>query len=179
MLKLEKNIFLVGFMGSGKTSLGRALSEILEIDFFDTDELITRMQKMSIADIFSRYGEKFFRDRESEVLEFLGQKEPGTCIISTGGGAVMREKNWMAFNENGTVIYLDITVEEVYRRLKKTEDRPIIKPILKLENPLEKIEELLKERKPYYARADIIVDATGKSPQKIAAEVINVLGNNM
>lgn len=175
MLTLEKNIFLTGFMGSGKTSLGKILSGMLQVDFFDTDELITRMHKMSITEIFSRYGENFFRDKESEVLELLAQKEPGTCVVSTGGGAVLRGENRAIFKKAGIVIYLDVSTEEVYRRLMKTDDRPILKPILKVEKPLEKIEELLKERKPFYDRADIRINSNGRSLQDIATEIVNIL----
>ena len=88
---------------------------------------------------------------------------------------MLREENWTIFNKSGTVIYLDVTAEEVFRRLKETDDRPILKPILKLENPLEKIGELLKERNPFYARADITISSNGRSPRDIASEIVRVL----
>lgn len=178
MFKLRKNIFLVGFVGSGKTTLGQLLAAMLKIDFFDTDELITQMQEMSIEEIFGVYGENFFRDKESEVLALLGQKTPGTCIVSTGGGAMLRENNWPILKKNGIAIYLEVAAEEIYNRLKETDDRPIFKPILKLPNPLGKIAELLKERKPFYAQADFTINAAGKSLQDIAAEIIAVLQVN-
>lgn len=168
LFMLKKNIFLTGFMGSGKTSLGKILSGMLDVDVFDTDELITRLQGMSVAEIFSSYGESFFRDRESEVLELLGQKAPGTCVVSTGGGAVLREKNRAAIKKSGLVVYLDISAEEAYCRLKETEGRPL----LKAENPLERIEQLLKERTPFYLQADICIDVNGKALQEIAAELV-------
>jgi len=174
LFALQRNIFLTGFMGSGKTSLGRLLAGMLRVDFFDTDELITRRQGMSIAEIFSCYGENYFRDRESEVLELLCQKAPGTCVVSTGGGAVLREKNRAILKKSGVVVYLDVSSEEAYYRLKGVEDRPLIK----VDNPLQKIRALLQERIPFYAEADMRVNVNGRSLQEIAAEIIDTMAVN-
>lgn len=171
LFALKKNIFLTGFMGSGKTSLGKMLSTMLKVEFFDTDELITRRQKMTVVDIFSRCGENFFRDRESEVLELLAKKEPGTCVISTGGGAVLRDKNRAVMKKSGLVVFLDVSAEEAYSRLKEMDDRPL----LKVKNPLEKIRALLEERKPFYYEADICINTGGRSLQEIAAELVDKL----
>ncbi len=172
-LRLKKNIFLTGFMGSGKTSVGKILACMLKVEFFDTDELITRMLGMSTGEIFTRYGEDFFRDRETEVLKLLGKKTPGTCVVSTGGGAVLRAENMAALRENGIIVYLDVSAEEAYQRLKEVNDRPL----LKVENPLEKIEELLQKRKPFYLQADLSINSTGKGLQEIAVQIVNAVAD--
>lgn len=171
MFPLKKNIFLTGFMGSGKTSLGKIIAERLKVDFYDTDELVSSWQKLSVDEIFERYGESFFREKEREALRFLAEKEPGSCVISTGGGAVLREENRLLMKKSGLVVFLDVSPEEAYKRLKGTEDRPL----LKVENPMEKIRVLLKERKPFYDEADISVNTAGKTLPEVAAELLHKL----
>jgi len=168
LFPLKKNIFLTGFMGSGKTSLGKILAERLKVDFYDTDELVSSWQKLSVKEIFKRYGESFFREREREALKFLAEKEQGTCVISTGGGAVLREENRLLMKNSGLVVFLDVSPQEAYKRLKGTEDRPL----LEVENPLEKIRALLEERKPFYDKADISVNTAGKTLPEVAAELL-------
>ncbi|MEW5921435.1 MAG: shikimate kinase [Bacillota bacterium] len=167
----EKNIFLTGFMGSGKSSVGKILAGMLGVEFFDTDELISGILRKSINDIFRCYGEAFFRNMETGILKLLGKKPQGACVVSTGGGAVLRAENIDAMRENGIIIYLDVSVEDTYSRLKETKDRPL----LEVENLRQKIEELLQERKPYYLQADFSVNTTGKTFKEITAEIIDNL----
>ncbi|MDO9534472.1 MAG: shikimate kinase [Bacillota bacterium] len=169
--QMKRNIILTGFMGSGKTSVGKELARLLNIDFFDSDEIIAGLVGKSVSDIFRCCGEDYFRSRETEVLEILGKKTPGSCVVSTGGGAVLRSRNLNALRENGIIICLDVSAEEAYSRVKEMNDRPL----LQVENPLEKIEELLQERKPFYLQADVCLSATGKTLQEIVLEIINVL----
>ncbi len=166
-LMLKKNIFLTGFMGSGKTSVGEVLANLFKVDFFDTDELITREQGMSVNEIFKRYGEDYFRSRETEALRILGDRPPGTCVVSTGGGAVLREENVAEMRKNGLVIYLDVSAEEAYRRIKDKKDRPL----LKADYPCKVIRELLQERRPFYLQADLAVSSSGKTIEEIAREI--------
>lgn len=166
-LILKKNIFLTGFMGSGKTSVGKVLANFLKVDFFDTDEIITREQDMSVNEIFKRYGENYFRSRETEALRILGDRPPGTCVVSTGGGAVLREENFAAMKKNGLVVYLDVPAEEAWRRIKDNHDRPL----LKADNPCKVIRELLQERRPFYLQADLKVNSSGKTVDEIAKEI--------
>ena len=168
---LKKNIFLTGFMGSGKTSVGILLADLLKVDFFDTDGLIIRDQKMSVNEIFKRYGEEFFRNRETEALRILGNKPPGTCVVSTGGGAVLREENIAAMRKNGLVVYLDVSAEEAYRRIKYKKNRPL----LRVADPCKVIRELLQERRPFYRQADLEVDSSGKTVEEIAQEIFGTV----
>ena len=169
--QLKRNIILTGFMGSGKTSVGKKLARLLKIDFFDSDEIIADLAGTSISDIFRCHGEEYFRSRESEVLELLGKKTPGSCVVSTGGGAVLRPENLNALRENGIIIFLDVSAEEVYSRVKGMNDRPL----LQVENPLKEIEELLQKRKPFYLQADICLKTAGKTLSESALEIINAL----
>lgn len=169
--QLKKNIILTGFMGSGKTSVGKILALLLKVNFFDSDEIIAGMEEMSVSDIFRCHGEDYFRCRETEALEILGKKTPGSCVVSTGGGAVLRPWNLHALRENGIIICLDVSAEEAYSRVKEMKDRPL----LQVENPLKKIEELLQKRKPFYLQADICLSTTGKTLQEIALEIINFM----
>ncbi len=171
---LKKNIFLTGFMGAGKTSTGKVLADLFRVDFFDTDELITRDQKISVNEIFKRYGEDFFRDRETETLRALGNKPPGTCVVSTGGGAVLRAENLAAMRKNGLIVYLDLSAAEAYGRIKNKKDRPL----LKADNPCAVMEKLLGERKPFYQQADLIVSSSGKTITETAREIFDSVVNH-
>jgi shikimate kinase len=167
----ERNIVLTGFMGSGKTTVGQCLAEILSWDFFDTDELITRKVKLSINEIFTRWGEEFFRDKETEVVSCLGERAPGTCVVATGGGVVLREENRAALSKNGFIFFLDVDAAELYRRLKDKEDRPL----LHVEDPPQRIEQMLTERRPFYLKADFRIEAGTRSPEEIAEEIRSFL----
>jgi shikimate kinase len=171
LLVLKKNICLTGFMGSGKTSVGQILARMLGVSFWDSDELLIRRLGMSINEVFKCEGEEYFRNRETEILAFLGQKPPGTCVISTGGGAVLRAENLAALRVNAVVVYLDVSAAEACRRLRGTKERPLLQG----DNSLAKIAAMLDERRPFYLQADYIVDSNGKSPLEIAREIINVL----
>ena len=164
---LKKNIFLTGFMGSGKTSVGKVLANYLKVDFFDTDELIVQEQGMSVNEIFTRYGENYFRSRETEALKPLGNRSPGTCVISTGGGAVLREENFLLMKKNGLIVYLDVSAGEAWRRIKNNHDRPL----LKVDNPCKVMRELLQERRPFYQKADLTINSSGKTVVEIAQEI--------
>jgi len=171
---LKKNIFLTGIMGSGKTSTGITLARLLGVAFFDCDTLISKITGMGISDIFKRHGEAYFRRREAEVLELLSEKTAGSCVVSTGGGAVLRPGNIGAMRKNGIIIFLDLPAAEAYNRIKDSPDRPL----LQVEHPLQKLEQLLQARKPYYLQADFRINASGKDVQQIAAEIIHMLKND-
>lgn len=167
-----KNIILTGFMGAGKSTVGKILSLKLGVDFYDTDELIAEKAKMTITDIFLQRGEKYFRDMETEIVKQIGAKAPGTCVVATGGGVVLRAENVTALKENGWIVYLEVSPREVYRRLKDNKERPLLAG----EEPLKKIEELMAERRPFYQRAaNLRVKAEGKRPSEIADEILTSL----
>ncbi|MBQ7777191.1 MAG: shikimate kinase, partial [Lachnospiraceae bacterium] len=137
----KNNIVLIGFMGSGKTTVGIRLSYYLRKVIEDTDKLIEKKQGKSISDIFAEEGEAYFRQAETELLKELIQKR-NNYIISVGGGTPVREENRPLLKELGTVVYFRVKPETVYNRLQGDTTRPL----LQCENPLQKIEELLDAR---------------------------------
>lgn len=152
-MKNEKNLVLIGFMGSGKTSVGLKLSYKLKMPVEDTDKLIERREGKSIRQIFEEEGEEVFRKKETELLGELADRQ-GRVIYSVGGGTPVREENRKLLRQLGTVVYLQISPETVYERLKGDTTRPL----LQCENPLEKIRELMESRKEAYEScADIMI----------------------
>lgn len=161
-----KNIVLTGFMGTGKTAVGRELSRLLNMKLIDVDTEIEKSQKMTINEIFRQFGEPRFREIETEVIKKLS--EDRDIIISTGGGAVLRQENMDALRKNGVIINLVATPETILERTSTNSDRPL----LQVESPLRRIKELLNYRKPFYEKADIMIDTEGKTPLQIAEEII-------
>ena len=164
-----KNIVLTGFMGTGKTTIGRALAKKLQMRLVDIDEEIEKEQKMSINDIFSRHGEPHFRDIETAMIQELSRDK--NIIISTGGGAVLRDENMEALKENGIIFCLNATAETILERTGRSKDRPL----LKVENPKEKINELLAYRRPFYERAGIMIETDGKTPLEVVQEIMEIV----
>ncbi len=161
-----KNIVLTGFMGTGKTKVGKILSDMLSYRLIDSDSIIEKEQKMSITDIFKEYGEPAFRDIEAHIIKRLSEME--NVVISTGGGVVLRESNIENLRKNGVIVCLTASAEAILKRIEKNTDRPL----LQVEDPLNRINELLKSREQFYRNADIIINTEGKSPQEIAEEII-------
>ncbi len=165
-----KNIVLTGFMGTGKTEVGRELARILGWRIIDVDEEIVRARNMSINEIFSRFGEPAFRDMETEMIRNVSQNR--NVIVSTGGGAVMRQENMDILREKGVIICLSATPETIFRRTSSNSERPL----LQVEDPLRRITELLEMRKPFYQKADVMIDTEGKTPLLIAGEILEKMG---
>ncbi|KAA0258395.1 shikimate kinase [Deferribacter autotrophicus] len=163
------NIYLIGFMGTGKTTVGKILAEKLGRKFYDLDELIERKAGKSIRDIFIDDGEEHFRKIETEVLkEVAGGKG---YIIATGGGLLTTEGNYEVMKESGVIITLAASAESIYERLKGDESRPL----LMVENVIDEIKRLMFERAPLYIKADYIVDTSDVSPDEVAAEIMEFL----
>lgn len=120
-----KRIVLMGFMGAGKTTVGKELAEVLSCDFIDTDEQIEKEQNRKIADIFEKDGEAVFRDMETELLKRL-QESKGSFVLSIGGGMPVREENRELLRNLGTVVYLKASKEELVRRLSGDTKRPLL-----------------------------------------------------
>lgn len=149
-------IFLIGFMGSGKSSYASELAKILNFKYLDTDDFIKNKEGMSINDIFQNKGEKYFREIENQVLQndLLTQKY---CVISTGGGTPQFFDNMDFMNKNGITVFLKLDEETIYKRLKKSKfDRPLIKDMTDTEL-LVFIQEMYKKRKKYYNKAQIVI----------------------
>ncbi|WP_277935340.1 shikimate kinase [Parablautia muri] len=164
---MKNNVILIGFMGSGKTSVGIRLSYHLKRTMIDTDKWIEQRQKMSISDLFAEKGEAAFREMETDCLKEL-IRTADHQIISVGGGLPMRKENHALLKELGKVFYLKITPEAVYERLKSDTTRPL----LQVENPKEKIRALLEERAPVYeACADVAVEVSDKTFEQIIKEI--------
>ncbi len=163
-----ENIILVGYMGAGKSSVGKALSESTGSIFLDTDELIVEEAGMSIPEIFEKEGESGFRSRETAVLEKLRHAAYHT-VIATGGGAVLHEVNRKNIMETGTVIFLSAEDETVFERVGEGENRPLLSGE---EDLLTKIRRMQKERRPYYeAVADRVIVTDKKTVAEIAEEI--------
>ncbi len=160
-------VFITGFMGAGKTTVGKALADRLQIPVMDTDGLIVERMGKTILAIFAEEGESFFREAEAKVLRSLSDKD---CIVTTGGGIIQDKANRDWMRTNGIVIYLRCGFKEIARRLEGDTGRPLITG-----KRMEEIEQLYKKRKHLYEEADFVVDVTGKDVEKIAEEVVSCL----
>lgn len=164
----SNNIVLVGYMGSGKSTIGKYIAKEFGYNFIDTDEYIELKQKMTINDIFATYGEEYFRNLETEVLRELNGKSVKT-VISTGGGMPVKKENQEILRDIGKVIYLAAKSETIYDRVKNSTNRPL----LACKNPRKKIEEMIKTRNPIYSSvADYIIETDEQNIKDIASKII-------
>jgi shikimate kinase len=164
-----KNIFLIGFMGAGKSSVGKKLAKRLHMGFSDLDEAIEKGLGVTVSEVFSRWGEGFFRDTESRILRSLAQKSGQ--VIATGGGIVLRECNWETMKKWGITVYLRAPIEVLWSRIEGDASRPL----LRVEDPLKRAQELFSERVSLYEKADLIVDTENASPDDVAEDIIEKL----
>ena len=164
------NIFLVGMMGAGKTTLGRALAQRLGRTFIDTDKILVDRTGVPIATIFEIEGEDGFRKRESQVIaEFL---DGGDCVIATGGGAVLAEENRRMMRDHGVVVYLRARAESLWERTRHDTTRPL----LATPDPKATITEMVQKRDPLYRdAAHVVVDTGAQSATTVVNRVIAAL----
>jgi shikimate kinase len=168
--KLKKTVALVGMMGAGKTAVGKALAARLEVPFLDSDAEIEVAANMSVAEIFARDGEPFFRAKESQVIQRLLETE--CCILSTGGGAFMAEQNQQMISEKGVSVWLNADIDLLWQRVRHKDTRPL----LRAPDPLAVLTELYEKRTPIYAHSDLHVDVQpGFSIEETATKVIEKL----
>lgn len=166
----KPNVFLVGPMGAGKTTIGRQLADLLGRGFKDSDHEIVRRTGASIPLIFEIEGEEGFRKREQDVIDALTQ-EP-ELVLATGGGAVLREANRQFLRERGVVVYLYGSVEQLLRRTRRDRNRPL----LQTEDPRAKLEELMAQRDPLYREvADFVVYTDDRSVRSVVKEIAHRL----
>ena len=168
--RTKPNIIITGFMGTGKTTLGKRLAKALGYDFVDTDELIVARSGQTVEEIFHKQGEAVFREMEAAIAKELGDKEG--LVISTGGRTMLDPTNAAALSKKGRVFCLVATPEEIMGRLAKDPD--IGRPLLEGPNPMERIVELLAERQEGYARFPQLV-TSGKSPEELVNIVLEII----
>lgn len=161
-----KNIILTGFMGTGKTAVGRKLAARLGFSYLDTDTIIEDRAGCTIAEIFRGRGEAYFRELERSAIQEVVQSQG--CVISTGGGAVVDPQNLELLKKNGLVICLTSSPEKI---LERTVRKRSVRPLLQGKEPLKEIERLLKLRARYYEKADWTVDTT----EKTVAQVVSLI----
>jgi len=163
---MSKNLVLVGFMGAGKSVVGRALSARLKKAFVDTDEVIEAREGRQITEIFQHSGETYFRKVEKSIVEELSQKQDQ--VIACGGGVVLDKENVASLKQKGIIFYLKAEPEVILKRTKNYRHRPL----LNVEDPKKKIEELLNARQPFYEQADFIIDTSRKSIDEVVEEIL-------
>lgn len=169
-MKRSQNLFLVGPMGAGKTTIGKQLAEVLKKDFYDTDREIEERCGADIAWIFDIEGEEGFRKREKKIIEELTEKLG--IVLATGGGAVALPENRTRLAARGTVIYLNTTIDQQLDRTERDKTRPL----LQVDDKKSVLEELREARDPQYREvADIIVDTEGKTVRNIVNEIIQAM----
>ena len=169
---ISRSIFLIGFMGAGKSTIARALQRELGFPLIEMDERIVKEQGMSINDIFAQYGEDHFRDIESQLIVDIGKEEPS--IVSCGGGVVVRPQNTQNMKEIGRIVFLTATPKTVHERVKNSNDRPILNGHMNVEY----IAELMEKRRALYeAAADITIQTDGKMREQICEEIIGKMRN--
>lgn len=166
------NIYLIGFMGAGKSTIGKLLARRLKRIFCDTDRLVEARAGRSIAAIFSQEGEDHFRTLERQVIKEISQQDGQ--VVALGGGAPLREENWRAIGSTGISIYLQADAEALFARLNDKGSRPLLAD-LEGEDRLKKIRRLLRIREPYYKRAKLIVECRNRSAEELIGEILERL----
>jgi shikimate kinase len=151
--RLKKTIVMVGMMGAGKTAVGTALARRLDVPFLDSDEEIVKAANMSIAEIFERDGEAFFREKESQVIARLLEEERG--VLSTGGGAFLSERNRRTITDKGVSVWLKADLDLLWNRVRHRDTRPL----LRTTDPYGTLADLYAARVPLYEKADLVVEA--------------------
>lgn len=161
------NIFLIGFMGVGKSTVSRALHRTFAMDVVEMDEIIAKQNGMSISEIFELHGEEYFRNEETELLR--GSRAQKNLIVSCGGGVPMRQVNVDEMKKSGKVVLLTASPETILSHVEHSHDRPL----LENNKTVEYIAELMEKRRPAYeAAADIIIPTDGKSVYEVCEEII-------
>lgn len=165
-----KRIVLMGFMGAGKTTVGKLLAQELAVEFIDTDERIESEQGRKISDIFAEDGEKAFRDMETDLLKRL-QNDKESCVLSIGGGMPVREENRSLLREIGTVVYLKTSKEEIIRRVSGDTNRPLLQG-----GALEdKVTSLMEAREGIYVgTSHYILETDGKKIYEVIEEILKI-----
>lgn len=168
----KRNIFLIGPMGAGKSTIGRQLAQMLNMDFLDSDSVIEERAGADIDWIFDIEGEAGFRKRESRILNELTQAQG--LVLSTGGGSIITKENRNVLSARGIVVYLETTVDKQFERTQRDKKRPL----LQTEDPYQTLVELAKVRNPLYEEiADITIKTDEQSAKVVANQIIDMMDN--
>ncbi|MFY7805822.1 MAG: shikimate kinase [Limnoraphis robusta] len=163
------NLYLIGMMGAGKTTVGKLLTKQLGYRFIDTDEVITQVAGQSINEIFAEQGEEAFRTLESQVLSELCAHQ--RLVVATGGGIILKRTNW-GYLRHGLIVWLDVSPEDLYQRLQGDTTRPLLQD----DNPLGRLQEIIEQRKPFYAEADVKVTVTqDDTPEQVMSNILELI----
>lgn len=168
-----RSVVFVGLMGAGKTAIGRRVSSMLDLPFTDSDHEIESVSRMTVPDLFERYGEAEFRALEQRVIARL--LETGPQVLSTGGGAFMNEQTRSAIAAHGLSVWLKADVDILLDRVSKKQNRPLLQNA----NPRAVLEKLMVERYPVYALADVTVPTRDERKEVIAGEVVEALERHL
>ena len=169
----KRNIFRVGPMGAGKSTIGRQLAQQLNMEFFDSDQEIERRTGADVSWVFDVEGEEGFRDREEKVINELTEKQG--IVLATGGGSVKSRETRNRLSARGVVVYLETTIEKQLARTQRDKKRPL----LQVDTPREVLEQLAQERNPLYEEiADVTIRTDEQSAKVVANQIIHLLENN-
>ena len=169
-MKKHNNIFLIGPMGAGKTTIGKQLAEAMSLKFMDSDHEIEARTGVTIPHIFDVEGEDGFRRREENIIDELSRQQ--NLVLATGGGAVIREINRTHLKQRGTVIYLHASIDQLLERTSRDKNRPL----LQTENPRAKLEELMAIREPLYREvADFVIDTEQQPVSRVVRYIVQKL----
>ncbi len=172
MVMHNRNVFLIGLMGSGKTTIGQLLAKRLQLTFIDSDHELEQRTGVSVATIFEIEGESVFRQREAAIIDELSSRRP--IVLSTGGGAVLDPQTRCVLRERGMVVYLHSTAETSYERIRRNRDRPL----LMVTDPLARLKQLYELRHPLYlATAHVVVESYRDRPTAVINEIANALAS--
>ncbi len=165
--EIEKNIYIIGFMGSGKTSVSKQLADMTKIQRIEMDQIITDRERMSVAEIFAKKGEAYFRTQETELLKELAKIAPK--IVSCGGGVAMNAENVEEMRRAGKIICLTASPEVIYERVKDSTERPLLNGNMNVEY----IAKLMEARRPFYEKAaSVIIDTSNLGIEQVAEAVL-------
>lgn len=167
---IREHVFLIGFMGAGKSTVAARLKEMTGAEVIEMDQEIERQEGMAISSIFKEKGEPYFRRLETRFLSSMGERP--AAVISCGGGVVMREENVKAMKESGCIILLTASPETIYLRVKDSRERPLLNGNMNVDY----IRELMEKRRLYYEKAaDCAVSTDGKTAEEICREILSLL----
>ena len=172
----KSHIYLTGFMCSGKSTVGKILANSIGWDFTDLDLYIEEQEGLPIPEIFARNGEEYFRQREAEALNLLAAG--GSQVISLGGGTIYYFENLDRILQTGWLVYLNVPLPEIYRRLKYKTNRPLFQTtstLVERTEGMKKLQDLFDQRRPYYERADIVIESHSKPVGVTIDEIVKRL----